>query len=275
MRTDSPSVDSHVSKGLCSNSVSNQNSTTKLPNPWANSEKLLELFELYIIYIYIYIFIYYIYSIYIYTYSILCTQLLTHVKVYETVKDASFRTHIFQPIWMSSILGHAEYRLHKPLPNGIYGVESTIKKGFGVPLLLHLQPKNYNLRAAIQRNFVLISFLEKTLCFLDSCTVLQILHPKNTSKNMAVLLKFWASLQAKQNFNEELILDEAMNLSGRGEKSIDSQRLEAFCHGKTKRENVDMVNWLSRNKSDGKWLGFSRKLLTSGFELQNTSFCDI
>jgi len=66
---------------------------------------------------------------------------------------------------MSSILGHAEYRLHKPLPNGIYGVESTIKKGFGVPMLLHLQPKNYNLRAAIQRNFVLIRFLRKHFVF--------------------------------------------------------------------------------------------------------------
>lgn len=117
--------------------------------------------------------IYYIYIsiLYIYIYSILCTQLLTHVKVYETVKGASFRTHIFQSIWMSSILGHAEYRVHKPLPNGIYGIESTIKKGFGVPLLLHLQPKNYNQCAAIQRNFVLISFLKNTLCFLDNFTV--------------------------------------------------------------------------------------------------------
>ena len=89
----------------------------------------------------------------IYIYSILCSQLLTHVK------------------------------------NGIYGVESTIKKGFGDPLLLHLQPKNYNQCAAIQRNFVLISFLKKTPGFLDSSTVLQILHPKNTFKNMAVLFK--------------------------------------------------------------------------------------
>lgn len=125
------------------------------------------------------------------------------------------------------------------------------------------------------KEFCFDSFFKKTLCFLDSCTVLQILHPKNTffwtwlfclwKKKLKNLQRFWASLQAKQNFNEELILDKAMNLSGRAKKSIDSQKLEAFCHGKTKEGNVDMVNWLFPKQIWWKMVGFSRKLLTRGF----------
>lgn len=179
------------------------------------------------------------------------------MKVYETVKGASFRTHIFQSIWMSSILGHAEYRLHKPLPNGIYGVESTIKKGFGVPLLLHLQPQNYNQCAAIQRNFVLISFLKKTLCFLDSSTVLQILHPKNT---FFWTWQFcWSSElppQAKQNFNEELILDKAMNLLGRAKNRSIRRNWKHSVMGKPKEGNVDMVELAFPKKIWWKMVGF-------------------
>ena len=161
------------------------------------------------------------------------------MKVYETVKGASFRTHIFQSIWMSSILGHAEYRVHKPLPNGIYGVESTIKKGFGVPLLLHLQPKNYNQRAAIPRNLVLIRFSRKHFVFWTVLQSTDFTPEKYLFLNMAVLFKLWASLQAKQNFNEELILDKAMNLSW-----------------ETKREKVDMVNWLFPKQIWWKMVGF-------------------
>ncbi len=75
---------------------------------------------------------------------------------------------VCQSMWMSSILGHAEYHLQKPLLNGIYGVESTLKKRFQCPTAPTL--------AAEKITINLLSF--KKHVFSGQFYSLQILIPK-------------------------------------------------------------------------------------------------